>query len=99
MSMRWFLVTRARGPRFDHSRRLEEQEQWVEHADFMNALEREGFVVLGGPVLGTDDALLVVRASDAQEVERRLAVDPWTRNELLRIASIREWQIRLGTLG
>jgi uncharacterized protein YciI len=93
-----FLVTRSRGPRWDDSRTMEEQEEWVAHAQFMNALESDGFVALGGPIVGTPDALLVVRARDEAEIEDRLAADPWTRNELLRSTEMRLWSLRLGSL-
>jgi hypothetical protein len=32
---------------------LEQQEDWRAHADFMNALEAEGVVLMGGPLEGT----------------------------------------------
>jgi hypothetical protein len=31
---------------------MEGQGAWVSHAAFMNSIEREGFVVLGGPLGG-----------------------------------------------
>jgi hypothetical protein len=93
-----FLVTRTRGPRWNDSRSLEEQEGWRAHADFMNSLESAGFVVLGGPVVGTRDALLVVRARHETEIHARLSGDPWTQNHMLQITSIRAWQLRLGSI-
>jgi uncharacterized protein YciI len=93
-----FLVTRSWGLRWDDSRKLEEQEDWVPHAQFMNALQREGFVALGGPIVSTREVLLVVRASDEKEIESRLSADPWTRNGLLHVTSIRGWSLRLGSL-
>lgn len=93
-----FAVLNKRGPRWDHARRMEEQEGWRAHADFMNRLEAEGFVVLGGPLAGTDDVLLIVRATDEGEVEARLATDVWVVNGLLARHWIRRWQLRLGSL-
>lgn len=93
-----FLVTRSRGARWDDSRPMEDQEEWPSHAAFMNSLESEGFVVLGGPVTGTRHVLLVVRASDEQEIQERLSRDPWSRKELLRVTEIRPWTLRLGSL-
>jgi uncharacterized protein YciI len=94
-----FAVTRSRGPAWAAGRPLEEQDAWRAHADFMNALHRDGFVLLGGPLEGTPDVLLIVRASGADEIGARLAEDPWTRNGLLRIAQIVPWTLRLGALG
>ena len=94
---RLFVVLRARGPRFDESAPLEQQIEWKEHAAFMDALVEEGFVVLGGPLEGTRDALLVVRALDQAEIERRLAADPWEKR-LLVTKQISPWRIRLSSL-
>lgn len=68
---------------------MEEQEEWPAHAKFMNSLEGECFVVLGGPVTGTREFLLVVRANDEQEIQARISRDPWSRNQLLHVTEIR----------
>ena len=65
----------------------------------MTALHRDGFVLLGGPLDGTPDVLLIARGDDADEIRARLADDSWTRNGLLRINQIVPWTLRLGTLG
>jgi len=39
-------------------------------------LEAEGFVVLGGPLEGTSDFLLIFRARTAGEILDRLSADP-----------------------
>jgi hypothetical protein len=93
-----FAVTRTRGPAFDPSRPLEDQEDWNGHAAFMNALHEEGFVVLGGPLEGTADVLLIMRARDENAIIARLSVDCWSKGDVLRIKSIVPWQLRLGSL-
>ncbi len=98
MDKKWFLVTRSRGRNWDDSRRLEDHEEWRAHADFMNALEAEGFVVLGGPMVGTREVLLVFRARDEREIEERLRDDPWTRNGFLRTVKAHAWDLRIGQL-
>jgi len=103
-SRRWamaklFAVTRTRGPRWNHAVSLEEQEDWSAHAKFMDALHAEGFVALGGPLEGTSDVLLIVRARDAHEIHARLSADPWTSMELLHVKHIIPWTLRLGSLG
>jgi hypothetical protein len=77
---------------------LEGQQDWNGHASFMNALEKDGFVILGGPLDGTPEFLLVVRASTPDEIVDRLQGDPWTRLDLLRISRITPWTLRLGSL-
>jgi uncharacterized protein YciI len=87
---------RTRGANWNEALPLEGQADWTAHAAFMNALEAEGFVLLGGPLEGTIDALLIVRAGDADEVRWRLAADPWVKMAVLREASVLPWALRLG---
>jgi len=42
--------------------------------------------------------LLIVNAGTAEEIRSRLAEDPWSRQDLLRIARITPWTLRLGSL-
>jgi hypothetical protein len=93
-----FLVTNEAGPAWDARRGMREQELWTEHAQFINALESERFVVLGGPVHGTarHTAILVVRAPDEPTVRRRFADDPWIRSGHLTIAALHPWEILIG---
>ena len=93
-----FAVIRSRGPAWRASRPLEAQEAWDAHASFMNALQREGFVVLGGPLEGTSDVLLVIRAETPDEILERLSADPWTGMDLLRVTRVAPWTLRLGVL-
>jgi uncharacterized protein YciI len=93
-----FAVIRTRGPAWQESRSLESQVEWAQHACFMNSLANEGFVILGGPLQGTSDVLLVIRAETADDVRSRLSKDPWTANDLLRIVRVAPWTLRLGSL-
>ena len=96
---RLFAVLRSRGPEWNDSLPLERQVDWPGHADFMNALHAEGFVLLGGPLEGTSDVLLIIRASSSNEIHARLSADSWTCKDLLRIKQITPWTLRLGSLG
>ena len=56
-----FLVRlRQAGPEFDHSRPLEQQSGWEEHAAFMDGLVADGHIVLGEARLLADLQLRVV---------------------------------------
>jgi uncharacterized protein len=96
----YFLVDRAKGPSWDHSKPRRDQAGWDEHGAFMDRLVGEGFVVLGGPVGEGDgeNALLVVDALDEQTVRARLAEDPWGE-DMLATESIRPWTVLLGADG
>jgi hypothetical protein len=93
--MACFVVTRERGVAWDASRPLTEQDAWDEHAAFMNSLVDDGFVVLGGP-LADGTTLLIVSCEREDDIEARLADDPWTAMGLLRVAAIRRWRILIG---
>ena len=99
MTDKIFAVIRTRGPCWNDSQPLEGQEDWPPHADYMNALVAGGFMLLGGPLAGTRDVLLIVRAGNAAKVEARLAADCWTVRNLLVTRQITPWELRLGSLG
>jgi uncharacterized protein YciI len=92
-----FAVIRRRTDAWDLSRSMEEQPGWRGHADFMDALYNEGFFALVGPLEGSRDVLLIVRAGNAAEIERRLVADPWS-GTLLETTLIAPWTLRLGSL-
>ncbi len=93
--MTYYAVIREPGASWDGSRTLREQEKWEEHADFMEALVDDGFVLLGGPLEGGPKTLLIVKTESEQAIISRLDHDPWTPLGLLRIATIERWEILL----
>ena len=95
---RLFVVIRTRGPVWQESQPLEGQPDWAGHAAFMNGLAGEGFVVVGGPLEGTRDVVLIVRAESADEIRARLAADPWAITDQLRVTCVAPWTVRLGSL-
>ena len=92
--MAYFVVLRRIGPEFDPSRPLEEQSGWDAHADFMEALVDDGFVVLGGPLDDGDCVVLAVEADSEDAVRATLARDPWSETHLL-VDTVEGWTIRL----
>lgn len=96
--MQLFAVVRTRRSGWQQSVSLECQPEWNAHAMFMDGLHAEGFIVLGGPLEGTPDALLIVRAKDRDEILERFAEDPWSDADLLRISRIAPWTVWLGVL-
>ena len=90
----FLVVLRRSGPDYDHSRPLEEQSGWPEHADFMDALVDEGFVVLGGVLEDEVRTAHAVEADSEDAVRAKLATDPWSGTHLV-VDSIDRWTIRL----
>jgi uncharacterized protein YciI len=91
----YYAVVREPGPAWDRGRSRPEQNGWTGHAAFMNALAETGFVVLGGPLGDGSRFLLIFDAASEQEIERRLADDPWTRSGHLTVTSAEPWQVLL----
>ena len=90
-----FAVRNRRGGPWDWSRPMREQQDWKEHAGFMNGLADQGFVLLGGPLEGDRDVLLIVAAGSEAEVRDRLVEDPWQRSCMLTTTAIEGWTILL----
>jgi uncharacterized protein YciI len=95
MAKKLFAVTSERGPNWDDAKPMEEQADWRVHADYMNALVAEGFILLGGPLTGTRDVLLIARAESEAEIAQRFADDIWVKKGLLRQRQITPWWVRL----
>jgi uncharacterized protein YciI len=92
----YYAVTQERGENWDARRSMREQEQWDEHAGFMDALVEDGFVVLGGPLDDGEKVLLIINAQSRQAIEARLAEDPWVPRGVRRIVQVERWEILLG---
>lgn len=90
-----YLVRVERGGPWDWSKDMREQEQWTAHAQFMNALVDDGFILLGGPVEGGHDAFHVVDAASEEELRARFTADPWARSGMLTVKSVERWTILL----
>jgi uncharacterized protein YciI len=95
----FFAVTLTRGGPWDWSCGLRDQQGFAEHAEFMDALVEDGFILLGGPLALEREVLHIIHAPSEQEVRDRLAQDPWHRNGMLTITSLRSWTVLLDGLG
>src|SRR5262245_57304441 len=94
-----FAVRLVRGPAWNAVLPLRQQTLWDEHAAFMDALTAEGFVVLGGPLGGAEGSLLIIDAEDEETIRTRLADDPWSKSDQLRVGRIDSWTILLDSTG
>lgn len=81
------------GPEWRRGYPIEEQSGWQAHADFMDALVDDGFIVLGG-LLPDYRTAHAVEADSEQAIRERFAEDPWSGSHLV-INSIDPWTIRL----
>jgi hypothetical protein len=93
--MPMYLVILSRsGPEWDRTLSLEEQSDWLAHAQFMDALVEDGLVVLGGPLEDEIRTAHAMEAESPEQIREIFARDPWSESHL-RVESIDEWEIRL----
>jgi uncharacterized protein YciI len=92
-----FVAISSVGPNRDRSKGTREQPFWDEHAAFIDQLVDEGFILMGGPLVGRDGrpegALLIVNAQDENEAKEKLKNDPWFERGILKLESIKRWEI------
>ncbi|MGN6516777.1 MAG: hypothetical protein ACTHLR_13170 [Rhizomicrobium sp.] len=93
---RLFFILRTRGANWNRDLALEQQDGWREHSWFMKSLAEKGFIVLGGPLEGTPNVLLLAMAESEDEVRVRLAEDIWAQQDLLRVERVAPWNLKLG---
>jgi len=88
-----FVTISSAGPNADRSKQTREQPFWNEHATFIDQLVAEGFIMMGGPLVDEGGALLIVNANDENEVREKLKNDPWFEKGILKLESVKRWQI------
>lgn len=99
----YFVVETGQGANWVSHLDMRKQPLWDKHASFMNNLEAEGFVVLGGPITPVETsstqhehkALLIIDCDDSTTITKRFSEDPWMKNKLLKINWIKKWDILL----
>jgi uncharacterized protein YciI len=88
-----FVVISSAGPSRDFSKGTREQPFWDEHAAFIDKLVADGFILMGGPLVDEGGSLLIVNADDENEVREKLKNDPWREHGILKLESVKRWQI------
>jgi uncharacterized protein YciI len=88
-----FIAISSAGPNRDPSKCTREQPFWDEHATFIDQLVDEGFILMGGPLVDEGGSLLIINAKDENEVREKLKNDPWARHGILKLDSVKRWQI------
>ena len=88
-----FVMISSAGPNRDLSKGTREQPFWTEHAEFIDRLVAEGFVLIGGPLVDEGGSLLIFNAEDENEVRSKMKNDPWLKHGILKLEHIKRWQI------
>jgi len=88
-----FLAISSAGSNRDFSKGTREQPFWDEHAKFIDQLVDEGFISMGGPLEDEGGALLILNAQNENEVREKLKNDPWAEHGVLKLESVKRWEI------
>ena len=88
-----FLAISSAGPNRDFSKGTREQLFWDEHAKSIDKLVDDGFILMGGPLVDEGGSLLIFSAEDENEVREKLKNDPWAEHGILKLESVKRWQI------
>ena len=64
----------------------------------MDGLVDSGFIVLGGPLQGEREVLIIVSAPGEEAVRQGFADDPWIRSGMLTLTTVQRWTILLDGL-
>ena len=88
-----FVTISSAGPNRDVSKGTREQPLWDQHATFIDQLIADGFILMGGPLVDEGGAMLIVNADDENEVREKLKNDPWFERGILKLESVKRWEI------
>ena len=88
-----FIAISSAGPHRDPSKSTREQPLWDQHAAFIDQLVADGFILMGGPLVDEGGSMLIVNAEDEVEVREKLKSDPWMKHGVLKLQSVKRWEI------
>ena len=88
-----FVMISSAGPKRDLSKDTRAQPFWDEHAEFIDQLVADGFILMGGPLVDEGGSLLIFNAEDENEVREKMKSDPWLERGILKLEHIKRWQI------
>lgn len=88
-----FLAISSAGPNRDFSKGTRGQAFWDDHATFIDQLVDDGSILMGGPLVDEGGSLLIFNAQDENEVREKLKNDPWAKHGILKLESVKRWEI------
>ncbi|MGP8072346.1 MAG: YciI family protein [Thermoplasmata archaeon] len=93
--MAYFVLINEQGPSWVANRPMRDQEEWTEHAAYVNAAMNAGQVLLGGPIGDgrIHRALLIINFENEADIRTWILNDPWIRSGVLRTHSVEPWTL------
>jgi uncharacterized protein YciI len=96
-----FVAISSAGPNANPLKSTREQLFWDEHVAFIDQLIEEDFILMGGPLVDEaglpHGALLIVNSEDEKKVTEKLKHDPWLERGILKLESVKRWEIFVDT--
>ena len=89
------VVLLRRSSQWDHDKPVRQQACWDEHARFMDALFDDGTIIMAGPFEDGSGSMVILAAESVEGAREIFLQDPWTREDILVAADVREWTIFL----
>jgi uncharacterized protein len=89
------VVLLRRTSKWDHDKPVRQQAYWDDHARFMDALFDAGTVELAGPFEDGSGSMVILAAESVEAARAMFLQDPWTQQDILVAAEIKEWTIFL----
>jgi uncharacterized protein len=86
-----FIIFRKPGPAWIEGKGSRQQPGWDAHAQFMDELHENGWILVGGPFADYSRVLQIVRCASMAEAEHLFDEDPWTDMGILEQDGVHEW--------
>jgi uncharacterized protein YciI len=83
------------GSQWNPDKPVREQPFWDDHARYMDAVFETGVIVLAGPFADRSGSLVILAVDSAERVRELFRRDPWTEQDVLVVADVKEWTIFL----
>lgn len=68
-----------------------------EHREYARGLAEKGLLLAAGPFAGDRGSMLIYEVADADELQRLLQDDPYTKAGVIADTTIREWNAVIGS--
>jgi uncharacterized protein YciI len=76
----------------------EDQPDWDAHAEWVDALIEAGTFVMGGPLSDYSGSITLLEGITAAEAADLVATDPFVRNGVFELDSVRDWTVYVDEL-
>ncbi|GAA4956688.1 uncharacterized protein YciI [Nonomuraea thailandensis] len=74
-------------------------ERREEHLAHLSKLLEQGSLVAAGPCADLTAGIIILRAEDEQAARALVDQDPYTRLQVTKDRTLREWRVTVGSLG